>query len=62
MVNGASNGDHPPVEEPKKMGFFDSVLTPPDWLDQSYLEKVLRDHEKDPNLKVKIVSKKVVVS
>lgn len=48
-ANGNLSGDQPDI---KKMGFFDSVLAPPEWLNHSYVENVLRDHEKDPELTV----------
>lgn len=49
----SSNGVKPDEgQAAKKMGFFDSVLETPDWLNQSYIETVLRDYENDPELKV----------
>lgn len=36
----------------KKMGFFDSVLAPPEWLTEGYMENALREYEKDDDLKV----------
>lgn len=40
--------------ESKKMGFFDSVLEPPNWLTQNYVQEALKKFEGDPKLKVKI--------
>lgn len=45
----------PVVEEVKKSGFLDTVLSPPDWLTQSYVEDALRRNKGDPNLRVTIV-------
>lgn len=47
-----SIGTEPQTNGQKKMGFFDSVLAPPEWLNQSYVENVLRTYEKDDDLKV----------
>lgn len=43
-------------EESTKMGFFDTVLSPPDWLNQDYLEGVLRKYENDTELKVIVIN------
>lgn len=50
--NGVKPQTPPPAEDAKKMGFFDSVLAPPEWLNECYVEKVLGDYEKDQGLKV----------
>lgn len=47
-----------PVEdqpESKKMGFFDSVLEPPNWLTEDYVQEALKNFERDPKLKVKLL-------
>lgn len=36
------------------MGYFDTVLSPPDWLTQQYVEDALRKYEGDSLLKVNI--------
>lgn len=41
--------------EKENIGFFDSVLEPPAWLTQAYMEEVLQKYEKDPKLKVSTV-------
>lgn len=43
------------VEEQTEMkgsGFFDSVVEPPAWLTQSYVEDILKKKENDPKLQV----------
>lgn len=42
----------PAAEAVEKKGFFDSVLEPPTWLDQAYMENVFQKFHKDPKLKV----------
>lgn len=44
---GAVNGDKVVTG-----GFFDSVLTPPEWLNKSYVEKALSEFTNDADLKV----------
>lgn len=41
----------------KKMGYFDSVLEPPNWLTEDYVQKALQDFHRDPKLKVNLLSK-----
>lgn len=48
-VEGAETPEAAPLP---KMDFFNSVLNPPDWLNEAYMEKVLRSYERDPQLKV----------
>lgn len=53
-INGDSSSpsEDQPQTEVKRAGFFDSVLTPPDWFTQSFLERVLQNDKQDNHLKV----------
>lgn len=49
-----ANGNEVAVNgsEEKKMGFFDRVLAPPEWLNEKYMENVLREYFHDPQITV----------
>lgn len=42
-------------QDSPKMGFFDAVINPPDWLNQAYVEEALRKYEGDASLKVVMI-------